>query len=294
MDNDNIKHSRLSDSSSDQVLLEYFNYKSKCIDPHRRKVFYSKELKSKIEQKYYQNKYINGSTSCVDDLIRCFALKFENGEDINGHLSRKVNKADNNDVLLNSWNIKHLHLNPQKANNDIQMKGNRSNWLLFFIVDDANVFFLDVIEHPKGCGFSSFNFLKIASSNDWMNKLGFYQIDGATHINIEITDDTKIYELLHKSHVNVNFTIDGKIYMAMGISLQGDNVGNVLICNKLNSKLHGIFQRGYSFIKYMPRNEKTLDGYISLEDNSNKEHLFEICFDKNNIIVFDRETKCKI
>ena len=87
------------------------------------------------------------------------------GESVKGYLSKKAFDVEFKDILLNQWGIKHLHLTDKEANSIEEMKNNRSNILLFFIVDNQDVYFLDVRKHPKGAGFITLEVLSIVYNN---------------------------------------------------------------------------------------------------------------------------------
>ena len=109
-----------------------------------RKVHYSRELIKKMNEEFSKE---------LCDLIKLFEKKFDKGESVKGYLSKKAFDVEFKDILLNQWGIKHLHLTDKEANSIEEMKNNRSNILLFFIVDNQDVYFLDVRKHPKGAGF---------------------------------------------------------------------------------------------------------------------------------------------
>ena len=56
------------------------------------------------------------------------------------------------------------------------MHKNISDWLLFVVIDEDNAYLLDVLKHPAKEEFSSYNFLKIAHSNGWLERMGFTRV----------------------------------------------------------------------------------------------------------------------
>lgn len=97
-------------------------------------------------------------------------------------------------MLFNSWNVKHIHLNDKEAQSKSAMKKNRSGCLLFCIVKQEKVFFLDVRPHPKKEEFSSYSLLKIIHDNHWMSEIGFEEM-GRDYVpySIEPKSQTIIY-----------------------------------------------------------------------------------------------------
>ena len=124
-----------------------------------RKVHYSRELIKKMNEEFPKE---------LCDLIKLFEKKFDKGESVKGYLSKKAFDVEFKDILLNQWGIKHLHLTDKEANSIEEMKNNRSNILLFFIVDNQDVYFLDVRKHPKGAGFITLEVLYIVYNNRWI------------------------------------------------------------------------------------------------------------------------------
>ena len=83
------------------------------------------------------------------------------------------------------------------------MKNNRSNILLFFIVDNQDVYFLDVRKHPKGAGFITLEVLYIVYNNRWMEKIGARKVEGIIDLQPEIDSNEELYKL-YKNGINYN------------------------------------------------------------------------------------------
>ena len=106
------------------------------------------------------------------------------------------------------------------------MKKNRSEWLLFCIVENGTVYFLDVLNHPTNEHFTAYHFLQIVHKNNWMKHIGFEEIKGIVlgSLKPKITKDEDIYKL-YKNNVNISFEFEGKIYMpSFGIASSGDRI----------------------------------------------------------------------
>ena len=181
------------DEKDEEVILEYLNTVEKLILPKPRTVLVSKELQKKIENKNFTEKgqtvSAKKASEIVDD-IEYFEDQFKRGRDVNNHLSKQIYNSKCKDILLNTWNIKHIHLNKAEAKSMESMKNNRADFLLFCIVEDSDVLFLDVRRHPNKRGFSSYSLLQIAFNNDWMTHLGFEEVDDYIPYSME----TSVYK----------------------------------------------------------------------------------------------------
>lgn len=216
----------------DEAMNEYLNYLDRWIVPKKRRVFLSDNI---IEAKI-TNKEID-----------YFIKLFENGEDINGHLSRKIYDSDFYDKLLTHWDIHHLHLNTVSACTNLEMKKNRSSILLFFIIRNDAVYFIDVEKHNKNCVFSMFRLLKIIKEN-WPFLMQKIPIVSIPEENIITRDED--FKRLFDSNVNYFVSIDDDIYMMkFGSTLAGTSLENRLNINNLKNRLRTISKTIESDIK---------------------------------------------
>lgn len=230
MDKENIRY-RTEDN--DAIIMDYLNFCNKWISATSRKVLYSSQLRKKFEEFDPELK----------NCLHYFEDMFEKGNDINGHLSRQIYSADKFDMLLNTWNIRHLHLNPRPATSDEEMKDNRSDYLLFFSICGDLVLFYDVLAHPHGAGFAPFHFLEIASSNSWLDKIGFIECKDIVDITFKVTSDEDIYKLSHKNNINLIYVILGKFYIPMGVSTMGNPISHSLALIHLNHRLYEVSEQ---------------------------------------------------
>ena len=151
------------------------------------------------------------------------------------------------------------------------MKNNRSNILLFFIVDNQDVYFLDVRKHPKGAGFITLEVLSIVYNNRWMEKIGARKVEGIIDLQPEIDSNEELYKL-YKNGINYNmFKFGNEVYMmGWGVSSEGHKMDYSIILCELNRKISQIS------CKYGDRYagfELTLDGHfgnVILEGSGNK------------------------
>lgn len=214
-----------SPNFANNAFLHWTNFLRKRIEPHSRRVVMSTELKSKM---------LNTDFASEAKLVNSFISKMENGEDINGHLSKGIFKADKYDYILNHWNIHHLHLSEIEAHNEKEMSKNRSSWLLFFIINDDTAYFLDIKKHPRGSGFTTIEFLKIADNNNWLEMCGAQLCEGLTPDAIEpkIQSDDDIF-MCYKNNINIILEINQRVYSFLGTSCSGNVIDDSLLWNSL-------------------------------------------------------------
>ncbi len=262
------------------IFLEYMNALGKRIIPKPRKVIYSKELQKNIDNKSFSE---NGhplsleNAQNVVNLILHFQQLFENGTDINNHLSTQIFTSKRQDILFNTWNIKHIHLNKTEASSKSAMRNNRADYLLFCVIEDDDVFFLDVRHHPNGDEFSSYSFLQIAFNNKWMNHLGFMEI-GSNYVPYSmqpnVTNDKDIYEL-YSNRLNLAFDFEGHGFMsiATGITGSGDKRANVLYLNQLKKRIWKLPFSEDDYVGFTPDNDEGVSGVIMFYRN---EEMYKI------------------
>lgn len=200
-----------------KALLKYID---RTLDRVPKEVIFSKHLKNKF------NNYLSQE---LIDCINFFKSKFENGEEINFNLSRKVFDDCFEDWIFNIWNIRHLHLNDKIINDCENMKNNRSDYLLFFIINKLKCYFIDVIKHPRGYNFTSTDFLKILDEENWISIIGLTEIDGIPVCEDELgnlnecrlENNQDIYALT-KNGINTPIYINGKYFFQNGINSFGE------------------------------------------------------------------------
>lgn len=210
-------HGISCDVSTDhtQALLMLFDLDRKWVPPKKRKVVYSKELQEKIE----------GGLSEIDiELLRYFEEKFVNGENINNHLSRNIFLSERYDNLLNQWNVHHLHLSKDEATSDSEMRGNRSDTYLLFLVDSEKTYFLDCVPHLSGNEFADFRFIEIVFNNRWGDVVPLIKLENVVTLGAVVRTKEDIYELW-KHNINIfAFEFENEFYsVGQGVMLSGDS-----------------------------------------------------------------------
>ena len=194
------------DEKNRRIILAYLNYTRKTPIAFERKVVYSRELKEKIRKKVIPAEEIK--------TLRYFEGKFSKGESIYYNLSKGIFDGCRQDVLLNSWHIYHIHLNMHEVMSKSGMDRNRADYLLFCIITDSRVLFIDVIPHPASpSSFICLNFLQIICDNNWNKEIGLERVNDAKNVTPKITDEEQLYEIMKKA--NLMFELNGKVFISM-------------------------------------------------------------------------------
>lgn len=260
-----VEYSHVTDISElfDCRIIEWLNFRDKLVLPKERTVHYSKELGAKMH---------SGLDEGVCRLIKIFEDKFTQGIDINLHQSKGIYDSSQYDMLFNTWNIRHLHLSDKVAANYKEMSQNRSNYLLFYIVTNGDVYFMDVLPHPHREGFADFNFLEIAYNNDWMAQIGASVMEGVEAVKPEIKNSKDIYEY-HKHCINVSmFMFEGKCYkVGMGITTAGNKLVHSLIRSKIIRKINTIIAKPNVSYKSFQLSWQNWLGIVTILNNGKEE-----------------------
>lgn len=220
-----------SNANLTELLADYLENTSKLITCKKRKVY---------ESQYLQNK-LQGEFADYRDVVTKFCNKFENGEDISGHLSRKIYDSTFYDKLLSSWGIYHVHLNEKEAHTNTEMKDNRAEVLLFIRVEGDNVYFIDVQKHSQKYVFSNFNLLEVLV-DEWEYLMEPLEIKGIVPGSLQpkITCDKEI-NMLRKINVNPAFEIKGKAYMpGLGVTCAGSSVSSMIRAQRIVKSITNI------------------------------------------------------
>lgn len=241
-------------SSTCELLINYLNALNKRISTNKRKVLFSDNIQEIINSSNLNKKYI--------DAIFTFKNNFENGIDMNGHLStniyyselslKKKNKIyrQSRDYLLDDWGIYHIHLNEKEAKNENEMHGNRSEYLLFVKVTIDKVYFIDILNHNEKNVFAKQELLKVLDRN-WPFLLEKYRLHG---INACTSYTDEEINKRRKNGEYILYNINGKVYMPIGggLTSAGTNVSHTNTADNILQDIEII----ESYIK---------DNYISIQ-----------------------------
>lgn len=230
----------------EDTISDFFSYLYMQIFPVKRKVYFSKELKNKIDSGELDEKSIK--------VLKQYQEAFEEGKNMGCFLSIKSKDVRKPDFFLYAWHLYHLHMSGKFVDSSKQMKNNRSDTQLVCIVDNENIYFVDVIHHPKKPSeYFDFRLLEIIVDNGWVEKIGFYRSKEFLPGSLEpkITEDTDFFELYSKGRLNVGFEFRNKCYIPLeliSVSLKPDFVvrkvceinRHIFEANKINGEYKGI------------------------------------------------------
>lgn len=142
----------------------------------------------------------------INEIIK----KLESGEDVNGLLSKRVNKlnqAKNPDLLRSEWGIYHLHFHE-----------GRSGELLFVYLNEGNAYLLDILKHEKADGsvvtWTDTGLIQTIHNN-WPQVIKPFIFKTNSTESILTTEERKT---LRKKGANTNVVVnDGTEYIPPGL-----------------------------------------------------------------------------
>ena len=272
-------------TNPEEIILTYLDSKNKFIDAKPREVVYSRELRQKVDNKKFiddQGSPVNEQTSeKIIKLIHIFENKFAKGADITNHLSKGIFK-DNEDIILNHWKLRHLHMSETEVNASWDdMSKNRSSWLLFFIINMDKVYFIDVVRHPKGAGFTAFKFIDIIHNNGWMKIIGFESMGDEYvpySLKPNVKNDEDIYVLYKDAKVNIAFDIRGRGYVSLdGVTRAGFSSMNIMMLKRLEKDLRKTVD-SYDYIS-LSGLQGTGKVQLKFRNSNNSTLMLELDFD---------------
>ena len=207
---DNLEMRYKNKEEPEDTLIDFLSYLYRLISPHKRKVYYSKELQGKIDSNEISKKHI--------DILKNFAKAFADGENMNGFLSNNTKKPREIDFLQYTWHLYHLHMSDKFVEDREQMKNNRSDMQLLCIIKEDVVYFIDIINHPqKPEEYFNMKILEIVEENDWMKEIEFYEVEDAIPSSFEpiIKNNNDIFNIYSKVATNIGFEVNGKVYIPL-------------------------------------------------------------------------------
>ena len=217
----------------DHLASRYLEMRIRRIKPVPRKVHFSEEIHDSL-----------GNLSReTDPKVRGKALEawgtgfylrhlFESGDTVVPFLSREVNNTEPKkpDGLLWDYAMHHLHLSRDDGKSGFVK---RSDWLLFAIVADQDVFFIDVRKHkdPETQGFEWVrqDLLDIVHNN-WPELTESRLLHGVT--GSEVTNAEKLE--LRRKNVNLAHKVGGRVIAPLGFGTTAD--GHSSLCRFLADK----------------------------------------------------------
>ncbi|MEQ3433327.1 MULTISPECIES: hypothetical protein [Enterobacter] len=199
------------------------------------------------------------------------------GLSIKPHLSLSTSKYIYNDLLLNCWNIHHLHLSEESYK-----KGyfRRTGPVLFCMFFDNAVVLIDIMYHGSGHSDVWVNEKLIKKLHKYLpESIERYKVKGITGHDL----DSKQRLALQKSHCNYSLKMeDGTVYQLMGIMSNGD------CFHDIHRLMH--VQRNIDyFTKVIELNEHSIS--TSLESNPSEKISLTISLHGNQVKLYAIEKR---
>ncbi|HCT9684222.1 TPA: hypothetical protein OUD14_004799, partial [Klebsiella quasipneumoniae] len=194
------------------------------------------------------------------------------GLSIKPHLSLSTSKYIYNDLLLNYWNIHHLHLSEEPYK-----KGyfKRTGPVLFCMFFDNAVVLIDIMPHGSGHSDVWVNEKLIKKLHKYLpESIERYKVKGIRGHNLDSTQRLA----LQKSHCNYSLKMeDGTVYQLMGIMSNGD------CFHDIHRLMH--VQRNIDyFTKVIELNEQLIS--TSLESNPSEKISLTISLHGNQVKLY--------
>lgn len=199
------------------------------------------------------------------------------GLSIKPHLSLSTSKYIYNDLLLNYWNIHHLHLSEEPYK-----KGyfKRTGPVLFCMFFDNAVVLIDIMPHGSGHSDVWVNEKLIKKLHKYLpESIERYKVKGIRGHNLDSTQRLA----LQKSHCNYSLKMeDGTVYQLMGIMSNGD------CFHDIHRLMH--VQRNIDyFTKVIELNEQLIS--TSLESNPSEKISLTISLHGNQVKLYASEKR---
>lgn len=231
-------HVRYKKSDSLHTLLvRLYTFWGKYISPQKRNVLISKELSENLAT-YPQS---------VQSAFRKMVEWTEAGIDINCFQSRGLYGQGARDYQNMIYGVVHLHLSAKKEDKRPIIKkdgfAKPGQYLLFAHFDNANAYFIKILEHPQALGtdgniateWISKDILYIMEHN-WPGLLADRKINGMSLCDSEgnpIELDDKAIATLTSNHINTFFRADSSLYAPEGgIVGSGDSMKAIMSADR--------------------------------------------------------------
>ena len=209
--------------SAGDFASRYLEMQARRVVPSPREVHFSNEIHDSLGRLRRETNLVRRANAleawgAVFRLWYCFS----NGEDVMPYLSKNIRDAEFKDHLLWDYGMHHFHLS-----SGVDKSGfvKRSDYLLFAIVADTDVFFVDVREHhdPEDLLWVRQDLLNIVHSN-WPKLTG-------SHILCAVAGDTVTNEEkkeLRRKGANLVRELGGHAIAPLGGGMAAD--GSSILC----------------------------------------------------------------
>lgn len=221
-------------TSDGMALQRWMDYRLRHVSPQPRKV--EKSVLFPIQNLPEE----------VGEALCNLERMFENGEDVNPYLSKTTIGNDvsaskhqrRTDGLWADWRIHHLHLTtaPLEPNKRFS---ERSNWLLFVMVYEDVVAFIDVRHHSEKDLWTQVDLFK-TFIDSWPEQAEPYRVVDM-HIDTPAGSATD-HKLLRNAGVNIPVEHNGEQYFGpgKGITAAITSTAATMDCNKVERSARGI------------------------------------------------------
>ena len=229
-----IRYDRSIDSCS--LAARYLEMLRRRIAPNPRTVHFSKEIHHSLGD-LTRNVDLEQQKKAEEAWRTVFQIRhhLDEGRNVNGFLHRGINHATGGmsyDGLLWDFGMHHFHLSKKPGKSGFFK---RSGFLLFAIVEQEDVYFVDVRRHPKrkdpnDFGWVQQDLLKIVHSN-WPELVEPNILRGVK--GDAITDKQK--KELRRKNINNCAEFDGQAIAPIGGGIAAD--GSSTVCRFFADKL---------------------------------------------------------
>jgi hypothetical protein len=176
----------------------YANFTNRAIVPARRRVYRSREIRSRVIGSDHWR------------TIQRIARESAAGESLNPYLSTRLEELDHDDRLRNEWRIHRMHLGWFSDRNRPQFV-QRTGPVLFVLVEESDVYFLDVKSHGH---WADEDLVETLHSN-WPQLLIKYRVRGILPGSRRISQPER--KTARKAGLYMfTTTMDGTVYMPFG------------------------------------------------------------------------------
>lgn len=262
--------------TSDLALLRWLDFRMRYVEPKPRKIIYSNSFEKNINE---NNK--KGLKILENLIIR--------GDDVNPYQSKGLTSNDTlsekkqirTDLLWADWGIIHFHLTDKKIPAN-QYFSNRSDWLLFCIVDDYFIRFIDIRHHNEKNLFSLIELLEITirSYPKYMEK---FELNRDVEQQQKISDED-IHDL-RKSGINFVPVIDNVAYQNSGQGITSASTP-IIVTDKL-LRIQNKLSKDIAKFVYNP------DGDCKkvVSEKGVIEPGFSLCITKKRMTIYEEKSE---
>lgn len=193
-------------------LIRWLDYRLRYIDPHPRQILKSDGFDARVPLE---------ARSPLD----VFILLIKSGVDLNPFQTKTIKRNDTSgakrqlrtDGLWADWRIHHVHLT------DVQLASGeefseRSEWLLFFLVQADHLALIDVRSHDEPGIFQAIDLVEMAIRS-WPQIAQMFAVNGGLSLARPPATDTKSVKDLRQAGVTQMLEVDGAVYMPLGLGV---------------------------------------------------------------------------